>query len=67
MPICTPCQPTHTAAVCGDVVHGRAGVERRCYCQHKPRPGAVPTSAPDVVINGHTQTTTTKESRWPTP
>ena len=58
MPICTPCHPEHTAAVCEDGVHGRIGVQRCCYCQHRPRPG-VPTKA----TQGSVQTPTTTGTR----
>lgn len=53
MPICAPCQPVHTAEDCEDVVHGRDGVQRRCYCQHKPRTAAAggqPTPGPECQI-----------------
>lgn len=62
MPICQPCHPEHTAAVCDDTIHGRTGVTRRCYCQHRSRPGIPVRTTPNVGATGHPGPTTIEES-----
>lgn len=50
MPICAPCRVPHSVDDCEDAITGRAGLARRCYCQHKqhqavatePSPGPEP-------------------------
>lgn len=69
MPICAPCRVPHTEQAWEDATTGRRGLERRCYCQHKPprsiaaQPGPGPeceTPKPDTPhdVAGTRHTTT---------
>ena len=56
--ICPPCRVQHRAEQCEDTQAGREGVQRRCYCQHKPY-----RQAPSEQVAGPECDTDTAERR----